>query len=92
MFRASASLRRSAGLVGLPNVGKSTLFNSLVRAQLAAASNFPFTTIKRASWLAAQLVAAASTDPPLPLHACPLPPLQHPPPPRPAAQPTLPTR
>jgi len=33
-------------LVGLPNVGKSTLFNALVRAQLAQASNFPFTTIK----------------------------------------------
>ena len=56
MFRASTALHRSAGLVGLPNVGKSTLFNALVRAQLAAASNFPFTTIKRAfalSWLAA---------------------------------------
>jgi GTP-binding protein YchF len=35
-----------AGLVGLPNVGKSTLFNALCRAQLSQASNFPFCTIK----------------------------------------------
>jgi ribosome-binding ATPase YchF (GTP1/OBG family) len=35
----------SSGLVGMPNVGKSTLFNALVRAQIAQASNFPFTTI-----------------------------------------------
>jgi obg-like ATPase 1 len=33
------------GLVGLPNVGKSTLFNAFVRQQLANASNFPFCTI-----------------------------------------------
>ncbi len=32
------------GIVGLPNVGKSTLFNALTNAQ-AAASNFPFCTI-----------------------------------------------
>ena len=38
-------MSRSAGLVGLPNVGKSTLFNALIAQQLALASNFPFTTI-----------------------------------------------
>ncbi|MCY4287590.1 MAG: redox-regulated ATPase YchF [Aestuariivita sp.] len=33
------------GIVGLPNVGKSTLFNSLTRTALAQAANFPFCTI-----------------------------------------------
>lgn len=33
------------GIVGLPNVGKSTLFNALTKKGSAAASNFPFTTI-----------------------------------------------
>jgi len=33
------------GIVGLPNVGKSTLFNALTRSQKAAAANFPFCTI-----------------------------------------------
>jgi len=35
----------SAGIVGLPNVGKSTLFNALTQAG-AAAENFPFCTIE----------------------------------------------
>ncbi|MBI4032480.1 redox-regulated ATPase YchF [Candidatus Berkelbacteria bacterium] len=33
------------GIVGLPNVGKSTLFNALTKKASAQASNFPFTTI-----------------------------------------------
>lgn len=33
------------GLLGLPNVGKSSLFNALVQQSIAAAANFPFCTI-----------------------------------------------
>ncbi len=33
------------GIVGLPNVGKSTLFNALTKSSKAAASNYPFCTI-----------------------------------------------
>lgn len=35
----------SIGIVGLPNVGKSTLFNALTRSKLADAQNYPFCTI-----------------------------------------------
>ena len=35
-----------AGIVGLPNVGKSTLFNALTCSQAAAAANYPFCTIE----------------------------------------------
>ena len=35
-----------AGIVGLPNVGKSTLFNALTASSAAAAANYPFCTIE----------------------------------------------
>ena len=35
-----------AGIVGLPNVGKSTVFNALVANAQASAANFPFCTIE----------------------------------------------
>ena len=35
-----------AGIVGLPNVGKSTLFNALTAQQSALAANYPFATIE----------------------------------------------
>ena len=36
----------SIGIVGLPNVGKSTLFNALLKQSLALAANYPFATIE----------------------------------------------
>lgn len=38
-------MKIKVGIVGLPNVGKSTLFNALAKRSLAQASNFPFCTI-----------------------------------------------
>ena len=35
----------SVGIVGLPNVGKSTLFNALLQKQQALAANYPFATV-----------------------------------------------
>jgi hypothetical protein len=43
MGRLGTNLR--CGIVGLPNVGKSTFFNVLTKTQIAAAENFPFCTI-----------------------------------------------
>jgi GTP-binding protein YchF len=47
-IRPAATLPDSmlkAGIVGLPNVGKSTLFNALTRSRKAEAANYPFCTI-----------------------------------------------
>jgi len=40
------SMKVKVGLVGLPNVGKSTLFNAIAQKSIAEAKNFPFCTIE----------------------------------------------
>lgn len=46
-FRTTApSMKLNSAIVGLPNVGKSTLFNALVENGNAQAANFPFCTIE----------------------------------------------
>lgn len=40
------AMKLNCGIVGLPNVGKSTLFNALVGSESAQAANFPFCTIE----------------------------------------------
>lgn len=46
MRRADWSMKIKVGLVGLPNVRKSTLFNAIAQKSIAEAKNFPFCTIE----------------------------------------------
>ncbi|CAN0285724.1 unnamed protein product, partial [Scytosiphon promiscuus] len=39
-------MRLKTGIVGMPNVGKSTLFNAVTEAQGAMCANYPFATIE----------------------------------------------
>lgn len=66
----------SVGIVGLPNVGKSTLFNALLKRQVALAANYPFATVEpntgmaqvpdsRLAQLAKVVKQNTNVDPPL---------------------------
>lgn len=44
--RTTLSMKLQTAIVGLPNVGKSTLFNALTESQGAEAANYPFCTIE----------------------------------------------
>jgi GTP-binding protein YchF len=48
-FQYTLSMQLNSGIVGLPNVGKSTLFNALIGSEAAQAANFPFCTIGKSS-------------------------------------------
>lgn len=45
-WRAQSTMRLKTGIVGMPNVGKSTLFNAVTEAQGAMCANYPFATIE----------------------------------------------
>lgn len=45
-FAQDINMNLSVGIVGLPNVGKSTLFNALLKKQAAFVANYPFATIE----------------------------------------------